>query len=345
MPKSMELIHSRGLSERKTATSLLPLGVVSRVVLLSVVLYSQNLVAQTVSRSGNAPSLANARDLFVPMWHRSAIWSGKMLLSLDDNLTSAPLVDAIDRDLNHDALAFTIPGAPVVNIRGLGGGYDGSILVCGDATSSDSRRAGFIARISPDRKQRTLIQTEPYRPEAVALAADGVIWAVGLIFDGEVGSHNIHNVVRRYNSDGKLQSSQVMLDAKTAANSPGDGDMASRLAASKDHVGWMTNGAEYIEFSLDGSVAQRFDTPSEVGDWNTHGFALTEEDDLIVSGKDGLIFARNRANRSWIRISIPGRTVGGDVWIFGADEETMMYQQDRGIVGRATILRLHAPAR
>jgi len=77
--------------------------------------------------------------------------------------------------------------------------------------------------------------------------------------DGVDGRHNTFNIIRRYDKTGILLST---LNVKNAICDPrlmgdGDADSASRLLASKDRVGWLTSGYEYIEFSLDGEIRDR----------------------------------------------------------------------------------------
>jgi hypothetical protein len=60
-----------------------------------------------------------------------------------------------------------------------------------------------------------------------------------------------------------MLSSMEVPDAKARAAAGNEADSPSRLVSSNDRVGWMTNGSEYIEFSLDGTILQRFDGPPE----------------------------------------------------------------------------------
>lgn len=284
-----------------------------------------------------ALAFEHEREMYVSSWHHLPVWSGRLLLRLEDNLTSGPLVDAVDRDLNHDAISFEIPGANLINIRGLGGGADGSILVGGNAFSGDSRRAGFIALISPDRKRRTLIQTEPFRPEGVALAADGTIWAVGLVFDGKEGRQNTHNVIQRYDASGKMLSSMQVPKAKAFPNDPLIADANSDLMASKDRVGWLTNGCEYVESSLDGTILARFDGPAE-DVLDLRGVALSDANDVLVAkaiGDRTVFLTLDRAARSWVPVPMRGRDrPGAQARVFGFDGTTLVVEKERGILSR-----------
>jgi hypothetical protein len=291
------------------------------------------------------PAFEHERDVYVSAWTHVPRWSGKLLLRFEDNLTSAPLVDAVDKDLNHDAIPFEIPGADLINVRALGGGYDGSILVGGNAFSADSRRTGFVARISPDRRRRTLIQTGLFFPEAVALAADGTVWGAGLIFDGDEGRHNTLNVIQRYDASGRMLTSLQVPKAKGWANVPAFAADLSHLMASQDRVGWLTNGGQYIEFSLDGKELQRFDPPVGVDHQGTlYGAALSSGNEVVLGrradrGTD--VLALNRTTGTWATVSIPGHVFG----VLGFDGDILVTVQGVGTLGRFRLTGASAPNR
>jgi hypothetical protein len=283
------------------------------------------------------PVFEHERDMYISAGRFVPQWSGTLIVGFEDNLTNAPLVDAIDRDLNRDGISFEIPGANLINIRGVGGGFDGSILVGGNAFSGDSRRAGFIAWIPPDRRRRTLIQTEPFRPEAVVMAADGVIWAAGLIWDGKEGRNNTHSVVQRYDTTGKLLSSLQVPGAKSDSHMAGMADGSSHLLASKNRVGWLTNGYEYVEFSLDGTMLDRFDGPQESGVVGFAGWGLSAENQVVLGlaiGNGSKVMALDRVARSWAPMPLPGHQPGEWVRVIGFDGATLAVDKNPGIIER-----------
>jgi hypothetical protein len=277
-------------------------------------------------------------EVYVSTWVHPPVWSGNMLLRFEDNLTNSPLIDAVDRDLKHEAISFDIPGAVLINIRALGGASDSTILVGGNAFSGDSRRAGFIARISPDRKKRTLIQTEPFRAESVAVAADGAIWAVGHLFDGEEGRHNTFNIIQRYDAGGTMLTSRQVAGAKAWTNIPYFADQSSHLLASQDRVGWLTNGCQYIEFSLDGAELHRFAPPDGMEQQGTlDGMALSKGNDVILGrkGSQGTeLLVLDRTTGSWSVVLIAGHTATYGLTALGFDGDTLVTSQVPGMLNR-----------
>ena len=236
------------------------------------------------------------------------VWSGNASLWFQDNLTDAPLIRSFNRDRVNERLSFEINGAAVVNIRSVSGGTDGSILAAGNATSGDMRRAGFVALIPPDRKQRILIQTEPFMPEEAVLAADGTIWAVGLVANKPDGTSIDYNVMRRYTAAGKLLSSRTLSDVRGNPGYPRDAVELSRLVVSGDRVGWFTSGCEYIEFSLDGSELGRYEPPvgmralAAMRIDELRGIGLSQDDRLVIGWRKPdvpTILELNRRTGRW----------------------------------------------
>ena len=187
------------------------------------------------------------------------------------------------------------------------------------------RRAGFVAVIPPDRKQRTLIQTEPFRPEEAALAADGTIWAVGLVAITPDGTSIDYNVIRRYTLAGKLLSSRILSDVQGNPAYPRDAIELSRLVISSDRVGWFTRGCEYIEFSLDGSELVRYEPPAGVRTRaamridELRGIGLSQDDRLVIGWRKPdvpTILELNRRTGQWDSIHLspapPGGVLGFD---------------------------------
>jgi hypothetical protein len=137
-----------------------------------------------------------------------------------------------------------------------------------------------------------------------------------------------------------MLSSMQVPQAKAGANFGDIADMVSSLVASKDRVGWMTNGCEYVEFSLDGAMLQRFDGPRETAWNNIRGVALSDGNDLVLSRAGGAVLALDRTASSWVPVSIPGRKPGEDVRVLGFDGTTLVVRQDTtGILGRFKLVR------
>lgn len=77
---------------------------------------------------------------------------------------------------------------------------DGTVAAIGAA--GGDKPGGFVARISHDRTRQVVVHLRPFLAKAVTIAAGGVIWTVGWVWDGETVSQN--NVMERFDSSGRL---------------------------------------------------------------------------------------------------------------------------------------------
>lgn len=150
----------------------------------------------------------------------------------------------------------------------------------GSAYADDSRATSFLALTSP-RGGQTVVQLSPFVPRAVAVAADRLIWIVGLetVAGREANSH--HHIVRRFDPAGRLVASFVprsSLVSKPEYSRPAE---YSHLVSSKDRAGWYAEATKtYTEFTLDGTVMNQFSIPSVSG---MPGIALCDDGSLFVS--------------------------------------------------------------
>ena len=262
----------------------------------------------------------------IPQGSHPPVWSGNASLWFQDNLTDAPLIRSFNRDGVDERLSFEIAGAAVVNIRGATGATDGSIVVAGRVFSGDMRRTGFVAVIPPDRRQRVVIQTEPFNAEVAVLAADRTIWAVGSVARGANDAERPeYSVIRRYDQSGKLLSSSTLSDVRGEPGNPLNTVELSRLVASGDRVGWFTSGCQYIEFSLDGSELGRYEppigplAPTAMRIDELRGIGLSQDNRLIIGWRSSdvpAILQLNRRAGRWDTIHLspapPGGVLGFD---------------------------------
>lgn len=249
------------------------------------------------------------------------IWLGKFLVHVDDPESRSPTFDLTDHDGHTERVPFELPDTAYIQGLRYSAGTDGSIVAIGTALKGKSSGACFIAWISPDRKRQTVIQAYPFVPEAVAVAADGAIWSVGTLFDDDKMKTIADNVIRRYDTSGKLLSSLTVGGLRAPAGWGHDATMGSGLLASRDRIGWFTSGDQYLEFSLEGREIQRFEGPPAWGapgrdpslNYWVVGFALSSENQVVVTGvtkdeKSERMAVLNRTARAWY----PALLNGGD---------------------------------
>jgi hypothetical protein len=201
----------------------------------------------------------------LPINGATPIWRGGALLGVEKSDAKAPVLYLVDRGGRREEFLFSIPESSWIGISGIALAEDGTIGLCGGATTAEAIGTRFIAIISPDHKRQTLIRTWPYQAQQIALAPDGTIWTAGVITDDANTRVVVYNVLRRYERSGKLLASWSVRAKARAQMGPNAVDSSHPyLMASRDRVGWLSNGGEYFEYSLDGREIGQYAPPAGV---------------------------------------------------------------------------------
>jgi hypothetical protein len=252
-------------------------------------------------------------------------WSGRSLLGYELDMTAAPILYSVDRNGNREEYVLTLPGVSMVSIGAMAGGADGAIAVSGGIYSSDAQIATFFVWISPDRKTQIVTRIWPYVATKIAIAADGTIWTAGFLKNDENTKVVVYNQLRHFETSGK-QLAAFMVRTRQSKQLLSNGTTYSWLGASSDRVGWLSNGNEYIEFSLDGTEMQRFDGPADLaeapGSLAGAGLSADNEIALGVRTKAGLkVFTLDRKSRTWNAL-LPEEKASH--WVGGFDGGTLI---------------------
>jgi hypothetical protein len=288
--------------------------------------------------------LIHDRDLTVPLPYFGILsfkWSGSLLLDRTDDHTSAPLLETVDREGRVERISFDIPGAAMVSVRSYAAGVDGALVLCGTAGGTGPRGTAYVAWISPDRKQRALTRVWPYVPEKVVLASDGTIWTAGYLHEEPgLGAAEL-NVIRRFDRGGHILAS---FNARPRTFPKESSDlMPSFLLASRDHVGWFTEGNQYIEYSLAGGEVARYDGPAGVDpDRDICGVGLSQRNDLSVCVRRGgywKVLSLNRTSRKW-DVALPEEK--GGAFLMGYDGETLVVSPSPSDAGGGWVVRRYS---
>lgn len=262
----------------------------------------------------------------------SAIWDGHALIGVEKNRTSAPIVWTLDGSSRKDETRFPIPDAAAVNISSFAGAPDGRIALAG-FTMSDGK--GFIGIIPFGRGDNVIIRPEGYRPAVITIAADGVIWTIGIQKDLEVPNKTWFNVLKRFSPSGKLLSSEA-LKVFGAPNDPIDAATGSVLRSSRDRVGWLTSKSQYLEFDLIGMGTNRFPGPAMGKDYpGVVNVALGDDFEVVVGASNQRkIWTLDRVKGVWNPARFEGEPLGyGMVYGFEGDQLVMGgMSKDRGFL-------------
>jgi hypothetical protein len=275
------------------------------------------------------------RDIAAQLGRVVPRWGGSELVGVDAFSSRTPLLYAVDREGRREEIWIDLPGAGTVLTHDAIGGADGAVAAVGYAQNPDPLVGHFLMWISPDRKRRTVIRLDPYGADRVALAGDGTIWVVGGLRDAPRWALDKQNVIRRYDASGK-QLGSFPVHARSREDISPDAAAMSYFVASKDRVGWFTNGSEYIEFSLDGKEVGRFDGPPYVDRKQISGVGLDAEDRLFVGRKGDKTFnfeilELNRSNRTWSKAAIVGPDAPRSARILGFDGTALVTMEQAGI--------------
>jgi hypothetical protein len=214
-----------------------------------------------------------------------AVWSNGAFVFVQDRLSGAPRFQFFDREGKQvSQFTFSIPGASLINIydHSVALGLDASLAIVGTAYTDDSKGGMFVAWVSPDRQEQTIIRTSPFFPKAVALASDGTIWVAGYEPKPHRDYDYSQHLIRRYDKTGKLLGSFIPWSSLGTTPRPVPA-VDSVLLTTKDRVGWYSPDSHtYIEFSLDGSVVSRFKS-AQHPEHDTTYVALCDDGSLFAS--------------------------------------------------------------
>jgi len=181
------------------------------------------------------------------------------------------------------SVRFVIPGAATVQTNSVARRRDGVLALSGNAISADGKAAPFLAILSADGKSQQTVRTDPFYPEAVAIAADGTICTAGWdLRDGRETNFD-HGMVRQFDSSGKVIQERIPRSLYPTDISRPSPVVDSLLATAGGRIGWYAPSAkEYFEMVPDGtlrhwSVAEVLEQRESVV-----GLALTEDGNAFL---------------------------------------------------------------
>jgi hypothetical protein len=265
------------------------------------------------------------------VWQEVPRWDGELLVGITGNHSNGPVIYAIDREGRREETLFTLKDAALIHVVEVAASSRGEIAVIGDAYTGDAPRGTtFLARIAADRKSQIITRVWPYCAMVVTFAPDGSIWTVGHLKDEENTRIISLNVLRHFDSSGKILGSTTLTvkGSEIAAT--------SYLHASGDRVGWFTRSNEYIEFSLDGTEMARYNGPDGATERDISGVVLGPENEVVAGwfgvGKAELVML-DRGTHRWIPVSL---STGVPEWarVLGFDGATLVTTTENGRMRR-----------
>jgi len=263
-------------------------------------------------------------------------WDGGYLLGYLGNLSSAPTIYSISRTGKLEQILFTLKDAAQISLNDIAASPDGEIVVVGTAVSADSRAAAFLARVSADRTRQVVTQLWPYFPSVLTVTPDGTVWTIGQLKDEANIRVISKDVLRRFDSSGRLLGSKVLEVRGTHLQH------LSFLRSSRSLVGWFTRDGQYLEFGLDGAELGRYDGPQGIEDldssqWKNFSLTLTSDGEVVLAKANGAkpeMFLLDRSARTWKPVTLPEEQSRPWRRILGADGNTVVTNGPSGRLGR-----------
>jgi hypothetical protein len=202
---------------------------------------------------------------FTIVSHAFAEWQQGSFVYVRDRFSAAPVLQFFDKNGQPTStFNFSFPKAGLIQLydNSIAIGPNGSLAITGAAFSDDSREGRFLALVSPDRQEQTVIRISPFNPRAVAIASDETIWLAGDQTKPkyETQDHS-QPLIRHYDKTGKLLGAFISWADFQTDSLTLPPTSYSILFPLKDGIGWYSpRSGSYVELSPDGSVVRRLKT-------------------------------------------------------------------------------------
>lgn len=243
-------------------------------------------------------------------------WRDGVLVVLDSSHGSRIGITVYDRNGQRTSnMAFAVPGATYVTVRGFSRGTDGAIALCGSLTDGDGRAGAYVGWISAAGTETQVIRTSPFVAWRVAVAADGTIWTQGSELrpraPGEASRKTFGEamkgdaaVFRQFSRSGKMLRAVVPQSEIVDPNALNT--TTSVFEAVGGRIVWYSDiSREYIAISPDGSVARVKDV-SLPNNEKLSGSGINGQGEIFASSVNGSTWSVSRLDlgeRAWTPIA------------------------------------------
>lgn len=205
------------------------------------------------------------------------------VFSLDSSMSSI-WIDAVGvqggEPVDH---AIKLPNSFRLSVSDVSVSYDGSVAVCSEAMDRDGRLASFIAWIGEDGSPTRIVRTSPFSPTGIGFTADGSLWAAGVEKISRSEWHPSHDVVRQYDSEGRLVRS--LLSRAEFSDEQWHPAYAAQLVASRHYVALVSRQTGDWTLISSAGVVVRTGAIGLSGDFQIGTAAVTDSGRLFASVK------------------------------------------------------------
>lgn len=244
-------------------------------------------------------------------------------------------VSAYDRS-GHEVTraSIAIAGASRIILRAPAASSVGSLAIAGSAWSSDGVGAAFIAWISKQGGVDRVVRTAPFAAGALAFEEDGTLWALGKVVSQDPKVEVPHDVLRRYDQEGRLLAST--LPRSSFQTDPRYGDyrhpaIDGLLTVSGGVIGIYSRVArEWVEVSSTGAVLGRWPGLDTSNQREITGVARLANGRVCISSKRrpsaSELYELDRTTRTWTLLDSSPVTGGTQrlARIYGGEDDTLL---------------------
>ena len=221
----------------------------------------------------------------------------------------------------------------VVRVWAIAAMESGVLAVAGSAATAD-RGATFIAWLDASGVINRVVRTTPFAARNLSFAKDGTLWAFGRVVDRNSRTEPPHDVLRQYDSEGRLLRSLLPRQSFVDRQHPSS---LSFMTSSGGRVGiYSLIANEWIEVSLLGEILGRWKGVNLASGSKLGGAAILPSGDVYASelqntgtGPPGrtAFFRLDKETGAWRIVAADDLLLEdgrGAIMILGVDQEKLV---------------------
>lgn len=196
--------------------------------------------------------------------------------------------------------ALQLPGVASVVISSIAVATDGSVAVATGAFDANGRSAPVIAWLTRSGELVRMVTTAPFAPRHIAFAKDDSLWAAGREYDSAREDRPDYNVIRHYDTNGRLAGSALSRSLFSPGKVGPANDSFLTVADTRIAMASVTAG-EWVELDQTGRLLGRWPLSMPANSFPT-GVALLANGDFIASFETtdlGRLFKYDRGQSKW----------------------------------------------
>lgn len=207
-------------------------------------------------------------------------YEGGLLVAWNSDGSNVRAFDEIGAQVA--AFRVSLPEATVLRVGDVAVTSSGQLILAVSAKNPEGQLASVLVWVDKSGKLLRAVRTSPFAAFQITSSADGCLWAAGRVYDAEFKEVPGHDILRKYDGEGRLVKSLLPRDSFRASHWHPARD--SVLVAGVDRVGFYSmNASEWIEVRFSGEVSGRWHEAKLPADTILMGGALTAAGEAYLS--------------------------------------------------------------